>query len=138
MKVLKLTGADEHDIRRFHSRKWEGKAKGDLTLYTVMKHFVEHLLLGVLPNTTLERVELKFPPWLSGHIKCELLFHCCTSFISAVANIAAIWLLCRILIPQSLSRYAFGTQHENSMQPFLAELICPHAWYSQLPLSLFC
>ena len=86
MKVLKLTGADEHDIRRFHSRKWEGKAKGDLTLYTVMKHFVEHLLLGVLPTTTLEKVELEFPPWLSGHIQCELLFHCCTSFVSAVAN----------------------------------------------------
>ena len=84
--MLKLIGADVHYIRRLRLGKIEGKAKGDLTLYTVMKHFVEHLLLGVLPTTTLEKVELEFPPWLSGHIQCELLFHCCTSFVSAVAN----------------------------------------------------
>ena len=133
MKVLKLTGADEHDFRLQLKIK-EGQAKGDLTQYTVMKHFIEHILLGVYPNTTLERVELDFPPWLSGDIKCELLLQCWTSFISAVANGSYLTIVLlyldgnallaaqnfdfqNLLYPlfrdreESLSLYAFGTQH---------------------------
>ena len=133
MKVLKLTGADERDFR-LQSKIKEGQAKGDLTQCTVMKHLIEHLLLGVPLNTTLERVELDFPPWLSGHIKCELLLQCWTSSISAVANgsYLAIVLLYvdgnallaaqnfsfqNLLYPllrdreESLTFYAFGTQH---------------------------
>ena len=65
LKVLDLSSAEQHwfllgpqDI-------------GDLTQYIALKQFIEHLMLGVSPNTTLERVELNFPPWLSGQIKCE-------------------------------------------------------------------
>ena len=89
--MLKLTGADERDFR-LQSKIMEGQAKGDLTQYMVMKHFIEHILLGVSLNTTLKRVELDFPPWFSGHINCELLLQCWISFISTVAN--GIWLLC--------------------------------------------
>ena len=133
MKVLKLTGADERDFR-LQSKIKIGQAKGDLTQYTVMKQFIEHLLLGMSPNTTLERVELDFPPWLSGHIKCELLLQCWTSFISDDANgsYSAIVLLYfdgnamlaaqnfdfqNFLYPllrdreESLSFYDFGTQY---------------------------
>ena len=71
IQVLKFTGAD---VRDWHLRRriHEGKAKGDLTQYPVMKQFITHLLLGVSRNTTLERMELDFPPWLSGCIKRKL------------------------------------------------------------------
>ena len=71
--LLKLTGADVRDCR-LESKILEGKAKGDLTQYPVMKQLMNHIQLGVLKNTTLERVELDFPPWLSGCIKRELMW----------------------------------------------------------------
>ena len=73
MRVLKLTGADVCDFR-LECKILEGKAKGDLTQYPVMKQLVNHIQLGVSMNTTLERVELDFPPWLSGCIKRELMW----------------------------------------------------------------
>ena len=85
IRVLKLTGADVLDHRltskihvdvrdyRIESKMLEGKAKGDLTQYPVMKQLVNHIQQGVLKNTTLNRVELDFPPWLSGCIKRELM-----------------------------------------------------------------
>ena len=73
MRVLKLTGADVRDFR-LECKILEGKAKGDLTQYPVMKQLVNHIQLGVSMNTTLERVELDFPPWLSGCIKRELMW----------------------------------------------------------------
>ena len=78
MRVLKLTGAyllgaDRHD-RYSDYNVLVGKAKGDLTQYPVMKQLVKHIQLGVLKNTTLEKVELDFPPWLSGCIKRELMW----------------------------------------------------------------
>ena len=86
IRVLKLTGADVRDQRlskltgtnvrdyRLASKICEGKAKGDLTQYPVMKQLMNHIQLGVSMNTTLERVELDFPPWLSGCIKRELMW----------------------------------------------------------------
>ena len=71
MRVLKFTGADVLD-ERLTWKILEGKAKGDLTQYPVMKQFITHLLLDVSRNTTLERMELDFPPWLSGCIKRKL------------------------------------------------------------------
>ena len=65
LKVLDLSSAEQH---RFLLRP---QAKGDPIQYITLKQFIEHLMLGVSPNTTLERVELDFPPWLSGQIKCE-------------------------------------------------------------------
>ena len=73
MRVLKLTGADVCDFRQEYKIR-QGKAKGDLTQYPVMKQLVNHIQLGVSMNTTLERVELDFPPWLSGCIKRELMW----------------------------------------------------------------
>ena len=71
VRVLRLTGADtgDHSVMR---RIEERKAKGDLTQYPVVKQLIKHLQLGVSSNTTLEKVELDFPPWLSGCIKREL------------------------------------------------------------------
>lgn len=71
MRVLKFLGADVRDLR-LTLKIQEGKAKGDLTQYPVMKQFITHLLLGLSRNTALERMELNFPPWLSGCIKCKL------------------------------------------------------------------
>ena len=65
LKVLDLSSAEQH---RFLLRP---QAKRDLTQHIALKQFIEHLMLGVSSNTTLERVELNFPPWLSGQIKCE-------------------------------------------------------------------
>ena len=73
MRVLELTGADARD-HRLESKILQGKAKGDLTQYPVMKQLVNHIQLGLSMNTTLERVELDFPPWLSGCIKRELMW----------------------------------------------------------------
>ena len=85
IRVLKLTGADVRDQRlskltgtnvrdyRLASKICEGKAKGDLTQYPVMKQLKDHIQLGLLKNTTLENVELDFPPWLSGCITRELM-----------------------------------------------------------------
>ena len=70
LKVLRLTSA-----QREH-----------LTQYKVMKEFIEHLMLGVSLNTTLERVYLNFPPWLSGHIKCELPLQCWALFYFSKIN----------------------------------------------------
>ena len=71
VRVLRLTGADvgDHSVMR---RIKERKAKGDLTQYPVMKQLIKHLQQGVSSNTTMEKVELDFPPWLSGCIKREL------------------------------------------------------------------
>ena len=71
MRVLKFSGADVLDegLRR---KKRKGKTKGDLTQYPVMKQFITHLLIDVSRNTTLEKMELDFPPWLSGCIKRKL------------------------------------------------------------------
>ena len=86
IRVLKLTGADVRNYRlskligvdvrdhRLESKILEGKAKGDLTQYPVMKQLMNHIQLGVSMNTTLERVELDFLPWLSGCIECELMW----------------------------------------------------------------
>ena len=73
IRVLKLTGADKRD-HRLASKILEGKAKGDLTQYPVMKQLMEHIWLGVSMNATVERVELNFPPWLSCCIECELMW----------------------------------------------------------------
>ena len=73
IRVLKLTGADARD-HRLKCKILEGKAKGDLTQYSVMKQLMNHIWLGVSMNTTLERMELDFPPWLSGCIECELMW----------------------------------------------------------------
>ena len=73
IRVLKLTGADVRD-HRLASKIFESKAKGDLTQYPVMKQLKDHIQLGLLKNTTLENVELDFPPWLSGCIKRELMW----------------------------------------------------------------
>ena len=73
MRVVKLTGADVRD-HRLKCKILEGKAKGDLTQYSVMKQLITHIQLGVSMNTTLEKVELDFPPWLSGCIKRELMW----------------------------------------------------------------
>ena len=73
MRVLKLTGADVCDFRQEYKIR-QGKAKGDLTQYPFMKQLVNHIQLGVSMNTTLKRVELDFPPWLSGCIKRELMW----------------------------------------------------------------
>ena len=70
LKVLSLTSAQRDDDLL-------SQAKGRLTQSKVMKEFIEHLMLGVSLNTTLERVYLEFPPWLSGHIMCELLLQQC-------------------------------------------------------------
>ena len=72
IRVLKLTGADARD-HRLEYKILEGKAKGDLTQYPVMKQLMNHIWPGVSMNATLERVELDFPPWLSGCIKRELM-----------------------------------------------------------------
>ena len=73
IRVLKLTGADVRNrLLKFKIR--EDKVKGDLTQYSVMKQLMNHIWLGVSMNTTLERVELNFPPWLSGCIKRELMW----------------------------------------------------------------
>ena len=71
IQVLKFTGTDVRN-ERLTWKIHEGIAKGDLTQYPAMKQFITHLLLGVSRNTTLERMELDFPPWLSGCIKCKL------------------------------------------------------------------
>ena len=71
IRVLKFTGADVLD-KRLTWKIRMGKAKGDLTQYSAMKQFITYLLLGVSRNTTLENMELDFPPWLSGCIKCKL------------------------------------------------------------------
>ena len=72
IRVLKLTGADAcNPYLQF--KIFVGKAKGDLTQCSVMKQLMTHIQLGVSMNTTLERVELDFPPWLSGCIKRELM-----------------------------------------------------------------
>ena len=71
IQVLKFTGADVRDWRLTWKIR-EGKAKGDLTQYPALKQFITHLLLCVSRNTTLERMELDFPPWLSGCIKRKL------------------------------------------------------------------
>ena len=73
MRVLKLTGANVRDFS-LRYRILQGKANGDLTQYSVMKQLVNHIQLGVSMNTTLERVEVDFPPWLSGCIKRELMW----------------------------------------------------------------
>ena len=65
LKVLDLCSAEQH---RFLLGP---QAIGDLTQYIALKQFIEHLMLGVSLNTTLERVKLNFSPWLSGQIKCE-------------------------------------------------------------------
>ena len=70
---MKLTGADARN-RHLEIKILVGKAKGDLTQYSVMKQLMNHIWLGVSMNTTLERVELDFPPWLSGCIKRELMW----------------------------------------------------------------
>ena len=67
-KTLKVLDLSSDEPRRFLLGP---QAKGDLTQYIALKQFIEHLMLGVSPNTTLERVKLNFPPWLSGQIKCE-------------------------------------------------------------------
>ena len=74
IRVLKLTGADVRD-HRLESKILEGKAKGDLTQYPVMKQLVNHIQLGVSMNTALKRVELGFLPWLSGCIERELMWY---------------------------------------------------------------
>ena len=71
MRVLEFTGADVLDERLTRKIR-KSKAKGDLTRYPAMKQFITHLLLGISRNTTLERMELDFPPWLSGCVKCKL------------------------------------------------------------------
>ena len=65
LKVLDLSSAEQHSFLL------GPQAEGDPIQYIALKQFIEHLMLGVSPNTTLERVELHFPPWLSGQIKCE-------------------------------------------------------------------
>ena len=65
LKVLGLSSAEHHMYLL------RPQAKRDLTQHIALKQFIEHLMLGVSSNTTLERVELNFPPWLSGEIKCE-------------------------------------------------------------------
>ena len=65
LKVLDLSSAEQLSF------PLGPRAIGDLTQYIALKQFIEHLMLGVSPNTTLERVKLNLPPWLSGEIKCE-------------------------------------------------------------------
>ena len=65
LKVLDLSSVEQHSF------PLGPQAIGDLTQYMALKQFIEHLMLGVSSNTTLERVELNFPPLLSGQIKCE-------------------------------------------------------------------